>query len=68
MYCVRQLFVAVTKIPNMNNLKEEGFILAQFESFRYVVGWLSGRNIMVEGYGGRKLLSSWQAERGRGQG
>lgn len=62
--CISQLFVAVAKISEKNDV-EEGFILAHH--FRQsMLDWLHWfglemkQNIMVEVYGRGKLLTLWQ--------
>lgn len=36
---------------------------SQLQGVQYMVSWSHGKNIMAEGHGGAKLLSSWQAEK-----
>lgn len=58
--CVSQLYIAVTKLPDKSNL--EGETLFGAHGFRGLVhgsGPEVRQNIMVEGCGRGKLLSSW---------
>lgn len=59
--CVNQLVVV-----DKNNFEEESLFGAHVSEVQFMAGWLhcSGyevsQNVVLEGHGGRRLLSSWQ--------